>query len=153
MHADLMATLGVGLNLVGVSPKAQLPPVDLNMPAFMVETLAEGTGLAVAAGDRVTVHFIVRTAEGKELANSHKRGMPFTLDLADAESFWLAAIEGMKTDGRRMVRANSSQFPGKGGLTPIVPGDTWIEAELMVLKVQKATSARKHDSGAKSGQR
>lgn len=151
MQADLIAALGVGLQTVGLPAQSVAP--ELSEPAVMTQTLAEGTGLAATAGDRVTVHFVVRTVEGKELANSQKRGMPFTVDLDAAESFWLFAIDGMRLDGRRLIRANSSQFFGRSGVSPIVPSDTWIEAELVLLKVQKATTAKKSDSGSKSGQR
>lgn len=153
MQADLIAAVGIGLNVVGVSAVSKSPPSAPPEPVFMVETLAEGSGLPAESGDLVTVHFVVRTAEGKELANTLKRGMPYTVELSEPQSFWAVAVEGLKADGRRRVRANSSQFFGRHGVSPIVPSDTWLEAELTVLKVQKATSAKKPDSDSRSGDR
>jgi len=152
MPADLISALGIGLSVVGLPASIQEPAVEPAELAPSVVTIAEGAGLAATLGDRVTVHFVVRTLEGKVLADSVKRGMPFTVELGLGDPFWLAAIDGMKADGRRRVRANTSQF-FPHGVAPIVGSDTWIEADLTLLKVQKSTSARRSDSGVKSGQR
>lgn len=145
MQADLAAALGIAIQAIGV------PSSQLAQPAFALEPLTtpisiemvnEGTGQMAETGDRVTLHFVVRTQEGKELANTRKRGMPFTIELSEPGSFWSSAVDGMRVGGKNKLLANSSVFFGRSGVLPIIPAETWIEAELVLLKVQKSTTSR-----------
>lgn len=144
MDADLLVALGIGLSALGMPQKPTgADHSALEAAPISVEYLAMGAGLAAGTGDRVTVHFVVRTAAGRELANSMKRGMPFTLVLDEPGSFWTTAIDGLREGGKSRLRANTSIFFGKYGVLPVIPADTEIEAEMTLLKVQKAELARK----------
>jgi hypothetical protein len=149
MQADIAAALGLGLNALGVSAgeaPASFGLLPVAIPTISVETIETGAGAAAQLGDRVTLHFIVRTLEGKELANSWKRGMAFTVELTDPESFWHMAIQGLRAGGKSKLTANSSLFFSKGA-GPIVPPDTMIEAELSVVRLQRALVAKKEPKG------
>jgi FKBP-type peptidyl-prolyl cis-trans isomerase len=122
-----------------ISTLAQAPATA----AVLVERLLPGDGLPAQLGDRVTLHFVVRTLDGKELANTFKRGMPYTVELADPDSLWYLGVESLRTGGRSRVRGNSSQLFGKFGVLPIVGPDTELEAELTLLRIQKAALARR----------
>jgi FKBP-type peptidyl-prolyl cis-trans isomerase len=147
MQADLLASLGLGMSALGVSP-AQVPAQAAIADVFSVspisvEVLHLGSGVLAQPGDRVTVHFVVRTLEGKELANTVKRGMPFTVELDGMGSFWSTALDGTRAGAKSRLKANTSIFFGKNGILPIIPADTEIEADLTVLKIQKAVLAKK----------
>lgn len=158
MQADLFAAMGIGMNALGIAPA---PAPIQEAPAFApalsaaleVDIVRPGTGPIAQTGDRVTVHFIVRTAEGKELANTLKRGMPYSIELSNPGSFWNSSVEGLRVGGAARFSANSSLFFGKAGVLPVVPPDTPLIAYVTLLKVEKAVEARKPDSAAKSGQR
>lgn len=147
MEADLLAAVGIGLSALGGPQASNLPaalaPGDFGPPPIVVEFLHPGTGVAAGAGDRVTVHFVVRNLEGRELANSLKRGMPFTVELDGMGSFWSTALDGLREGGKSRLKANTSVFFGKKGVLPIIPSDIEIEADLTVVKIQKATLVKK----------
>ena len=146
MQADLIAAVGIGLSAMG-SPQAQVAGgaalADLGQAPISVEFLLPGSGVLAGAGDRVTFHYIVRTQDGREIANSVKRGMPFTVELDGMGSFWSTALDGLREGGRSLLKANSSVFFGKRGVPPIIPADTPFEAEVSVVKVQKQLLTKK----------
>ena len=144
MQADLAAALGIGISALGINPQ-QAPPmvVDTAITPVRVEIVQTGSGAGAQLGDLVTLHFVVRTLEGKELANTRKRGMPYTVELAQPGTFWHIAIDGLRVGGSVKLRTNTSLFFGKSGVLPIVPPDTTIDAELTLERIQKAVLAKK----------
>lgn len=145
MQADLAAALGIGMSALGITPQQTPTTVfsEIASPPARVEVIQTGSGVTAQPGDLVTVHFVVKTLEGKELANTVKRGMPFTVELASGGTFWTTAVAGLRTGGIAKLRANTALFFGKSGVLPIVPPDTMIEAELTLLRIQKAAIAKK----------
>lgn len=150
MQADLFAAVGVGLNVLGI-PWGQNPGVEA--PAIALEVVRAGTGTTAQVGDRVTIHFVVRTEEGRELANSLKRGMPYTVELDEPNGLWSTILDGLRAGGAAKLTANSNLFFGKGGIAPIVPPDTVLKAYVTLLRVEKAMIAKKAEVPAKPGQR
>lgn len=145
MQADLAAALGIGMSALGITPQ-QTPTTlytEIGSPLARVEVIQTGSGVTAQPGDLVTVHFVVKTLEGKELANTVKRGMPFTVELASSGSFWTAAVAGLRPGGVAKLRANTALFFGRSGVLPIIPPDTMIEAELTLLRIQKVVLAKK----------
>jgi FKBP-type peptidyl-prolyl cis-trans isomerase len=144
MQADLAAALGIGISALGINPQqAPLAVVDTALSPVKVEIVQTGSGAGAQLGDLVTLHFIVRTIDGKELANTRKRGMPFTVELAQVGTFWHVAVDGLRAGGSVKLRTNTGLFFGKGGVLPIVPPDTIIDAELTLLRIQKTVLAKK----------
>lgn len=144
MQADLAAVLGIGISALGINPRPALQAVvDTALSPVKVEIVQTGSGAGAQLGDLVTLHFVVRTIEGKEIANTRKRGMPFTVELAQAGTFWHVAVEGLRAGGSVKLRTNTGLFFGKSGVLPIVPPDTMIDAEMTLLRIQKAVLAKK----------
>jgi FKBP-type peptidyl-prolyl cis-trans isomerase len=146
MQADLIAALGLVAGTFGVEQAA--PSAD----PISVQILREGSGAAAQSGDLATVHFVVRTKDGKELANSFKRGMSYTVELGEPGDFWTTVLEGLRVGGMSRLSANSSHFFGKNGILGIIPADTELMADVKLLKVEKSILAKRPESGAKSGQ-
>ena len=133
-----MSALGVSANPM----RSHVPiPEILSVTAngFAQQVVREGVGTPAGPGDRVTFHFVVRTLDGKELANSQKRGLPYSVVLDGRASFWSSALKGMRRGGTSRIQANSSAFFGNEGVLPIVPPHTMIEAELSLLSVRRPT--------------
>lgn len=145
MQADLAAALGIGMSALGITPQQAPTAVfaEIASPPARVEVIQTGSGVAAQMGDLVTVHFVVKTLEGKELANTVKRGMPFTVELASGGTFWTTAVAGLRPGGVAKLRANTALFFGKGGVLPIVPPDTMIEAELTLVRILRGVLAKK----------
>ena len=145
MQADLAAALGIGMSALGITPQQAPAAVfaEIASPSARVEVIQTGSGVTALAGDLVTVHFVVKTLEGKELANTVKRGMPYTVELGSGSTLWITAVAGLRAGGIAKLRANTALFFGKGGVLPIVPPDTMIEAELTLVRIQKGALAKK----------
>jgi FKBP-type peptidyl-prolyl cis-trans isomerase len=158
MQADLAAAVGLGLSALGVlagraASHALVEALPTAGKGFASQVIREGSGIPAGPGDRVTLHFVVRTFDGKELANSQKRGLPYSVILDSREPFWNAAVGGMRKGGTTRFQANSSNFFGNGGILPIVPPDTMIEAELSLLSVRRTVVSSALTANHKQGQR
>jgi FKBP-type peptidyl-prolyl cis-trans isomerase len=125
MFKDVLTTLGLGLNLL--SP-AQSPGIP-------VEDLVLGKGPEIASGQLLTVHFIVSDEGGVELANSRKRGLPFTFKYAAAgDDLFARIVPGMHVGGQRRVHLPAELAYGAAGLPPLVPANQPIVVVVTVLK-------------------
>lgn len=126
MFKDALATLGVGVSIFGGTPT-----LDAGWREVKV-----GTGAAVVVGDRVTVHFLVATPAGEELANSRKRGLPFSFVVtAEPNDLLSRVIVGMKSGGTRFASLPPERAFGASGLIPIVPPNATLEVTLSVVSV------------------
>mgnify|MGYP000935198444 CR=1 FL=1 len=126
MFKDALVTLGIGLSVWGDVPTLE--------PGW--QELRVGSGNAVAVGDRVTIHFLAATPEGNELANSRKRGLPFTF-VVTAEPYDLlsrAAI-GMRPGGIRLAAFPPERAFGQTGLVPIVPPNATLHLTVNLIQV------------------
>lgn len=126
MLKDALATLGLGLGLFG-------PPSQT--PGLPTEELASGTGVMVATGQLVTLHFLIADETGVELANSKKRGLPYTFRFNDGSNdLFCRLLPGMRVGGQRRVHVPFELAYGATGLPPIVPPNQPIVVVLTVLK-------------------
>ncbi|MCC7435301.1 MAG: FKBP-type peptidyl-prolyl cis-trans isomerase [Methanoregulaceae archaeon] len=126
MFKDALVSLGIGLS------------VWSNVPALEPgwQELRVGSGNGVVVGDRVTIHFLATTPEGNELANSRKRGLPYTF-VVTAEPYDLlsrAAI-GMRPGGIRLASFPPERAFGQTGLVPIVPPNATLQLTVNLIQV------------------
>lgn len=68
---------------------------------FGTHDIAPGQGDAVKAGDRVSVELMVTREDGKMLANSHKRGLPYTICVGSDDPNMSELVVGMREGGIR----------------------------------------------------
>ncbi len=84
-------------------------------PAYVVQA---GTGVSAKNGDRVTLDYWIKDANGKEIANSDRRGIPFTFNLlsSSGDSLLSKAAVGVKAGEERVIVL----FPDEdyGGIGP-----------------------------------
>jgi len=114
-------------------------------------TANAGDGEPIATGSLVTVSYVVKDGLGHELANSNKRGMPFTFQFGDrtADPMFSAAVEGMAKGGERTVWIPwTAVGPGVGG---IVPPRTDLQLWVHVESVTGLKASPKVKSGNAKG--
>ncbi len=93
-----------------------------------------------AEGDLVTFHFVATTTKGREVANSERRGMPYTIRLgaAGTPAALTESLIGAKAGETRrtgLIRAELAMpgmKPAQGTTDPMV-------YRLVVLRVQRAS--------------
>lgn len=91
-----------------------------------------GDGRVIMEGDVVTFEFIARVPSGKEIANTYRRGLSFTLK-ADRKGGPLAgALVGMRETGEREVSATF----GASGIPGVVPLDEPILIDIKIDSVK-----------------
>lgn len=126
MFKDALALLGMGLGIYG--PSAEVPALD-------AQEMLVGTGPEIALGQRVTVHFLVAAEDGHELANSRKRGLPYTFaHREESTDLFSRLVVGMKVGGQRKVRLAPEEAFGSQGFPPIIPGNQPVIVVVTVLK-------------------
>lgn len=123
MLKDVLASLGMGLGLLGPVPQT---------PTLTIEELVVGTGPSVTTGQRVTVHLQVSDQNGREYANTKKRGLPYSFVLSegvmDPVSEW---VSGMKVGGQRRVSLSPE---ASAPFAQIVPSNTPLVVVVTVLR-------------------
>jgi peptidylprolyl isomerase len=142
MNGDLIVALHVGMALLGgpPSPRAVSAPAEASLVPFQISETIRGTGSGARDGDRITVDFTITTVDGKELANSQRRGLPFTLVLGDpnVSPFWWPALKGARKGCERQLTFSSDVVFGPEGAPPFVPHGAQLFGTIRVLHVIRA---------------
>lgn len=126
MFKDALVSLGIGISVWGNVPVLE--------PGW--QELRVGSGAPVVVGERVTVHFLVGTPEGNELANSRKRGLPYTFVVsAEPGDLLSRVVTGMRPGGIRRASIPPDRGYGTPGLVPIVPPNATLELTLNLVQV------------------
>jgi len=135
--SDLSAALGIGLSVFGLRlPQSAPPSLSVFTPAE-VEVVRPGTGDPLRPGDRVTLNLSVRTQDGKEIANTRKRGLAYTLVIGedDAKPFWRLVLAGIRSGEERLVRVDAEAAFGPLGVPPVFLAQGELRASVEVLRV------------------
>ncbi|MCW5943333.1 MAG: FKBP-type peptidyl-prolyl cis-trans isomerase [Fimbriimonadaceae bacterium] len=107
-----------------VSPAAATP-AQVPPPSPSPRTEAE-------PGDLVTFHYVVYGPNGREVANSVARGLPFTERLGEAVRGWQASLVGARSGETR-----TATVPGGVGLPGQAAAGTTVQIRFTVLRVVK----------------
>jgi FKBP-type peptidyl-prolyl cis-trans isomerase len=147
MQLDLCAAAAIGLGALNWAPAPERASI---VPLLTFEEIREGTGLRAESGDRVTLEFVITSADGREIANSVKRGLAFTLELGAPRGARALseAIGGMREGGARRVRFDSDAFFGPLGVPPILSLGMSLVAEVRVTRVQKRRPTASASAGS-----
>jgi FKBP-type peptidyl-prolyl cis-trans isomerase len=121
-----------------VEPKQGSLPVAATKPApAPYQEVTIGTGAKVAAGERAVFHFAVADAQGKELVNSKKRGLPFTVEAGTGDELWGAMLKDMKVGGIRKMALVAEQVNAGKGLPPYIPPGMAVTVTVWLLRAEK----------------
>ena len=112
----------------------QAPPAPLELPNGV--TVVEdhiGDGKLLEEGDKITIQYQVRDSLNRELANSTKRGLPYTLIVGTRNSDRLVsvALAGMHAGGMRTALVPADLIPQ--GIGSIVPPKTDLHLWIYVI--------------------
>lgn len=98
-------------------------------------SLAEGTGPAPTATDRVKVHFRAMLADGTEFDSSYRKGGPHEFQLNEVSRCWSEGVLHMKVGGAAKLVCSSDLTFGDKGLEYKVPGGAATVFELELLEL------------------
>ncbi|HWA82347.1 MAG TPA: FKBP-type peptidyl-prolyl cis-trans isomerase [Fimbriimonadaceae bacterium] len=95
-----------------------------------------GYGSPVAVGDTVTIHFLVKKQTGEEVANSKKRGLPYTFKIGAAGNDPLLdlVVKGMKVGAVRTYTISAKDAYGPGGAPPVISPKDMLVATVTLLR-------------------
>lgn len=145
MGGDLVTACKIGMALMGIQAPAPAPvgPGIGLASALTVEEVTAGSGYAAKAGDRVTVDFTLGTHDGKEIANTQKRGLTYTLLLGapNTSPLWQSLLSGAQAGSQRRVSFSGDAVFGPEGLPPFIGPGMQVQGTVKVLRVVRVNSA------------
>jgi hypothetical protein len=107
------------------------PVVEMELPGIL---LSAGSGLPCQSGDRLTVEYWIQDETGKEIANSERRGIPYTFELFGPTSDTLLSAGAVgATDGeeRCLVLFKEEWYPQVGPFSLIrEPGPVLLRIKI-----------------------
>ncbi len=114
-------------------------------PGNAVRYLKPGSGLPTRDGDLVTIHFTARAADGRILADSERRGLPYTFQLGkDAVMpVWPRLVRGMRVGAERRIIASPWLLAGVEGNPPVLPPNTGAEVTVRLVRIERPAAAPK----------
>lgn len=112
------------------APKPSAPKASVATPV-QIKFLDQpaGSGKPVTKGDVVIIHFTIQRRNGPELADTRKRGLPYTVKIGEAGNDPLLdlVLKGMKAGGTRSATIPARRAYGAEGAPPIIlPNDTLL---------------------------
>jgi peptidylprolyl isomerase len=133
------STLVFEIELLEVENIAMLPDLNakewkkLGDKGLEIWDVKEGTGEAVKAGERVTVHYTGWLTDGKQF-DSSVGGEPATFPLTRVIKGWTDGIPGMKPGGIRRLKIPSELGYGKAGAGSDIPPNATLVFEVQLIK-------------------
>ena len=136
--------------MLGASYPAQ---ANVSIRRFPINVdLRVGQGKLIEDGDKVTIQYRVCNQYKKELANSMKRGMPYTLVVGDRNSDSLVSVTlaGMHVGGSRYTVLPAESLPD--GIGSIVPAKTDLTIWVHVIAAKSVKGAKVESPNAERAQ-
>jgi len=131
----MLPTLSLAATLLGALAQT---------PNLVIHEIVIGKGATAQSGQIATVQFEVSDKNGKELANTRKRGLPYSFAIGGIQTapFWSLGLLGMKVGGQRILSAKPGAAYGPDGVPPVVApnSDLVIKIELVELKSAKVAT-------------
>lgn len=107
-------------------------------PSVVIKEIVIGRGAVAQRGQIATLQFEVRDRNGKELANTWKRGLPYSFVIGEARAapFWSFGLTNMKVGGVRVLEVKPGAAYGPAGVPPIVGPNSDLTVRLELVEVR-----------------
>jgi FKBP-type peptidyl-prolyl cis-trans isomerase FkpA len=116
--------------------------VKTTASGLQYEIVAEGTGAAPTAADKVTVHYKGTLIDGTEFDSSYSRGQPVTFPLANVIPGWTEGLQLVKTGGKAKLYIPSSLAYGERGAGPKIGPNETLVFEVELVSIEKGEAAK-----------
>jgi FKBP-type peptidyl-prolyl cis-trans isomerase len=119
---------------IGERPATDNNPVVASIPRFSDKPA--GSGPPSKKGDIVTIQFLVTKKGGPDLADSKKRGLPYTFRIGDAGNDPLLdlVVKGMKIGAVRTATVLGKDAYGPGGAPPVISANDTLIVTITLLR-------------------
>lgn len=104
-----------------------------------IETLKEGTGVAIANGQTATVDYVGSLTDGKvfDASKNHgTTGFSFTIGAGQVIKGWDQGVLGMKVGEVRKLTIPSDLAYGPNGIPGVIPGGATLIFEVTLLSIK-----------------
>lgn len=108
-----------------------------NVSELKIETLKEGSGVAVKNGDKLSMHYVGTLTDGTKFDSSRDRGQAFEFVIGQGYVIqgWEQGVLGMKVGEVRKLTIPSSLGYGPNGVPGAIPPDATLIFEVELLKI------------------
>ncbi len=119
------------------SPGKFLPMRDeTSAEKFHFKDKPVGSGLPVKAGELVVVHFHISKKNGGDVADSKKRGLPYTFKLGEKgnDALLEVVVSGMKPGSTRTATLLARDVYGPEGAPPAISPNDILSVSITLLR-------------------
>ena len=104
---------------------------------LQIEKLADGTGAAPKAGDRVTVHYTGWLTDGRKFDSSVDRGQPFVFTIGRGQVIrgWDEGVATMRVGDKARLTIPPELGYGARGAGGVIPPNATLVCEVELLGV------------------
>ena len=97
-----------------------------------------GDGARAKTGDKVSVHYIGKLADGKEFDNSYKRGTPFSFTIGEGKVIkgWDEGITLLNAGDKAVFTIPSQLGYGPMEIPGLIPANSILVFEIEVLSIE-----------------
>ena len=97
-----------------------------------------GDGARAKTGDKVSVHYIGKLADGKEFDNSYKRGTPFSFTIGEGKVIkgWDEGITLLNAGDKAVFTIPSQLGYGPMEIPGLIPANSILVFEVEVLSIE-----------------
>ena len=137
-----LVILCLGSASCGLLSSSKVVPIDrterTTASGVQVHDLTLGTGEPVQPGDQVTVDFVARLTNGREIDSTYNRGQPVEFRVGEAAiAGWNEGVTGMRAGGRRRLVIPAHLAFGEAGIPDRVPPGATLLYEMEVLAIRR----------------
>jgi FKBP-type peptidyl-prolyl cis-trans isomerase FklB len=101
------------------------------------QVLKEGTGAKPGPNDKVTVHYLGTTLDGKKFDSSYDRGTPATFPVGGVIPGWTEALQLMKAGSKYKIFLPAQLAYGENGSGPAIGPNSVLVFEVELISVEK----------------
>jgi peptidylprolyl isomerase len=108
------------------------------LPGVEHEDILVGSGAPAQRGDRVSVHYVGRLADGTQFDSSLDRGSPleFVIGAHQVIEGWDIGVVGMQKGGKRKLKVPPHLAYGLTGSPPTIPPDATLLFDIELLEIR-----------------